>query len=173
MPITAFALGTWQVKRLGWKNDLIARLEDRLLRDPLPLPQRIDPSAVPDFDYRRVHATGRFRHDQEMLVGPRMRDGQAGFLVITPLERDGGPESTILVNRGWISSARASQTSRPESLETGEVTVEGLLRQPWKKNMFTPANRPDKREFYFPDVYQMAELVGSQPIWVESTMGMY
>lgn len=170
IPITAFILGTWQVKRLEWKTDLIAKCEDRLVAPPLPLPPKIDPDAVPDFDYRRVTATGHFRHDQEMLVGPRMRDGEEGYMLITPLERE-GEGTTVLVNRGWISKAKKERKDRPESLVQGEVTVEGLLREPWKKNMFTPDNRPDKSEFYFPDVYQMAALAGSQPIWVEQTMG--
>lgn len=169
IPITAFVLGTWQVQRLDWKTRLIAKFEDRLIRDPLPLPPHIDPSVVSEFDYRRVLATGRFRHDQEMLVGPRMRDGQDGFMVITPLERKDG--STILVNRGWISKKHRSQRTRPDSLVQGTVTVQGLLREPWKKNMFTPDNRPDKGEFYFPDVLQMAALTGSQPVWIEVTMG--
>ncbi|SPN99775.1 related to SURF1 protein [Cephalotrichum gorgonifer] len=169
IPITAFALGTWQVKRLQWKTDLLAILEDRLIRDPLPLPAHIDPAAVPDFDYRRIYTTGRFRHDKEMLIGPRMRDGEQGYEVVTPLERE-GDGTTILVNRGWIAKEFKDQKTRKDSLPTGEVHVEGLLRQPWKKNMFTPDNRPDKWEFYFPDVVQMAELVGSQPIWVESTL---
>ncbi|PKS09367.1 hypothetical protein jhhlp_003981 [Lomentospora prolificans] len=169
IPVTAFALGTWQVKRLQWKTDLLAKLEDRLTRDPLPLPPHIDPSAVPDFDYRRIYATGRFRHDQEMLIGPRMRDGEQGYEVITPLERE-GEGTTILVNRGWIAKRFANQKTRKDALPQGEVTVEGLLREPWKKNMFTPDNRPDKWEFYFPDVGQMAALVGSQPIWVEATL---
>ncbi|KAG6139521.1 hypothetical protein E4U22_008688 [Claviceps purpurea] len=165
IPITAFALGTWQVKRLGWKSELIAKYEDRLIRDPLPLPPTIDPSAVHDFDYRRVLATGRFRHDQEMLLGPRIREGKDGYIVITPLERENG--STILVSRGWIDKKHKSQDSRPDGLPGGVVTVEGLLREPLKKNMFTPDNRPDKREFYFPDVKEMAELTGSSPVWVE------
>jgi surfeit locus 1 family protein len=50
--------------------------------------------------------------------------------------------------------------------------VEGLLREPWKKNMFTPDNSPQTKEFYFPDVEQMAKLTGSQPVWIEETMGM-
>ncbi|KZZ93298.1 surfeit 1 [Moelleriella libera RCEF 2490] len=178
IPITAFALGTWQVQRLSWKTDLIAKFEDRLVRPPLPLPPTVDPSAVHDFDYRRVRATGRFRHDQEMLIGPRMRDGKDGFLVVTPLERSdhnggGGGGSTILVNRGWIDKAHRDQSTRAaeqEALPRGQVTVEGLLREPWKKNMFTPANRPDKGQFYFPDVEQMAALTGSQPVWIEATM---
>ncbi|KAJ1336092.1 surfeit locus 1 family protein [Microdochium nivale] len=180
IPVTALILGAWQVQRLGWKTELIAKFEDRLVREPLPLPPRIDPDAVHDFDFRRVVAKGRYRHDQEMLVGPRMFDGEQGFMVVTPLEREGGGEgeqeagntATVLVNRGWVSKTLRDQRNRhPSALPRGEVTVEGLLREPWKKNFFTPDNRPDLNEFYFPDVKQMAALTGSQAVWVEQTMG--
>ncbi|KAF5878819.1 putative cox1 assembly protein [Botrytis fragariae] len=169
IPLTAFALGTWQVQRLDWKSKLIAKFEDRLVRDPLPLPPHIDPSAIKEFDYRRIFATGHFRHDQEMLIGPRLHDGKDGYLVITPLERD-GKGTSVLVNRGWIEKKYKKQTSRPDGLPQGEVTVEGLLREPWKKNYFTPDNSPQTQEFYFPDVEQMAKLTGSQPVWIEETM---
>lgn len=175
IPITAFVLGCWQVQRLGWKSDLIARFEDRLIRDPLPLPPQIDPNAIKDFDYRRVYARGRWRHDKEMLIGPRVHDGEDGFLVVTPLERtDDFPDhkgnTTILVCRGWISKDKAAQSKRPEGVPQGEVVVQGLLREPWKKNMFTPENQPQERKWYFPDVYQMAEHSGAQAVWVEETM---
>lgn len=170
IPIISFALGTWQVQRLEWKTNLIAKCEDRLIRDPLPLPPRLDPDAIADFDYRRVLATGRFRHDQEMLIGPRMREGENGFVVVTPLERE-GEGSTVLVNRGWISKELCEQKDRGDGLEKGVVTVQGLLREPWKKNMFTPDNKPEEGKFYFPDVHQMAEVSGSQPIWIEQVMG--
>ncbi|KAI0096392.1 SURF1 family protein [Nemania sp. FL0031] len=174
IPLTALVLGTWQVQRLGWKTQLIARFEDRLVQPPLPLPPRVDPEAIHDFDFRRVVARGRYRHDLEMLVGPRMRDGEDGFMVVTPLEREadarGKGTTTVLVNRGWVAKRLRRQRDRLEGLPMGEVVVEGLLREPWKKNMFTPENRPDKGEFYFPDVKQMAELTGSQAVWVEQTM---
>ena len=169
IPITAFALGTWQIFRLEWKSKMIATFEDRLIRAPLPLPPHIDPSAIKEFDYRRVYATGRFRHDQEMLIGPRMHDGNNGYLVITPLERE-GEGSTVLVNRGWIAKTLEQQAKRREGLPRGVVTVQGLLREPWKKNLFTPENKPEKKEFYFPDVQQMAALTGSQAVWIEETM---
>lgn len=169
IPIIAFGLGTWQVQRLDWKTKLVAKFEDRLVRPPLPLPPRIDPEAIADFDYRRVYATGTLRHDKEMLVGPRMHDGEDGFIVVTPLEREG--QSTVLVNRGWIPRKLADQKDRPDGVQKGEVTVEGLLREPWKKNMFTPENKPEEGKFYFPDIEQMAELSGSQPVWIEETMG--
>ncbi|KAK4495152.1 hypothetical protein PRZ48_013479 [Zasmidium cellare] len=175
IPVTAFILGCWQVQRLGWKTDLIAKFEDRLVRDPLPLPPQVDPNAIKEFDYRRVYARGKYRHDQEMLIGPRLHDGEDGYLVITPLERsEQFPEfkgdTTILVCRGWIPKDKAAQSKRPDGLPRGEVVVQGLLREPWKKNMFTPDNKPQEGKWYFPDVYQMAEHAGSQPVWIEETM---
>lgn len=107
-----------------------------------------------------------------MLIGPRLHEGTDGYLVVTPLERE-GDGTTVLVNRGWISKKFKKQSARPDGLPTGQVTVEGLLREPWKKNMFTPVNQPEKGEFYFPDVEQMAKLTKSQPVWVEETMGMH
>ena len=170
IPFTAFCLGSWQVQRLDWKTKLIAKFEDRLVRDPLPLPPRIDPAAIHEFDYRRVFARGILRHEQEMLIGPRMHDGKDGFLVVTPLDRGKG-SSTILVSRGWISREKQFQRDRDAAaLPQGEVAVAGLLREPWKKNMFTPSNKPEEGKFYFPDVYQMAEVAGTEPVWIEETM---
>ena len=99
-----------------------------------------------------------------------MHDGNNGYLVVTPLQR-GGNGSTVLVNRGWIPKKLKRQIDRKDGLPLGEVTVEGLLREPWKKNMFTPENRPEIGEFYFPDVEQMAKVTKSQAVWVEETMG--
>lgn len=175
IPVTAFLLGCWQVQRLGWKSELIARFEDRLLKDPLPLPPQVDPDAIKDFDYRRVVARGVLRHDQEMLIGPRVHDGQPGYQVVTPLDRtDEFPgnkgNTTVLINRGWIPKDKAGHKQRPEGLPQGTVVVEGLLREPWKKNMFTPDNKPAEGKFYFPDVYEMAAFAGSQAVWIEETM---
>lgn len=177
MPLTAFALGCWQIQRLQWKTDLITKFEDRLIKPPLPLPARIDPDSIADFDYRRVYATGTFRHDQEMLIGPRLHDGDNGYLVVTPFEMvdPQGQKGTVLVSRGWISKDLAPQDIRrqkggDDALPSGQVTVMGLLREPWKKNRFTPGNKPDDGAWYFPDVLEMAQHTGAQPVWVEQVM---
>ncbi|KAF7845964.1 hypothetical protein BT93_L5780 [Corymbia citriodora subsp. variegata] len=169
IPITAFILGTWQIYRLDRKSKLIAKFEDRLVRPPLPLPPRIDPEAIHEFDYRRVYAKGILRHDKEMLVGPRLHDGKDGYLVITPLEREDG--STILINRGWVSrEQRFHQDRDSTSLPSQPVTISGLLREPWQKNMFTPDNDLANGKFYFPDVKEMAQYAGAEPVWIEETM---
>lgn len=41
MPIFTFALGTWQLKRLKWKINLIDELEEKLQLAPLTLPPNI------------------------------------------------------------------------------------------------------------------------------------
>ncbi|KAF3915738.1 hypothetical protein AA313_de0209061 [Arthrobotrys entomopaga] len=175
IPLTAFALGTWQIYRLDWKTALIARSEDRLARPPLPLPPSLDVSAIPDFDYRRIVARGILRHDREILVGPRIHDGKNGYIVITPLDRSLDHASTILVNRGWIVKELADRKKRykaggERALPSGEVLVEGILREAPIKNMFMPDNEPGKGVWYFPDVKEMAGWTGSQEVLVEETM---
>lgn len=177
IPITAFILGCWQVQRLGWKTDLVARFEDRLTFPPLELPLRIDESMLEAFDYRKVYAKGRLRHDQEMLIGPRILDGEEGYTVVTPLERtdERGNVHKILCNRGWIKKDTKPQWFRKNSggLPDGEVLVEGLLRIPPKGNMFTPRNEPEEGKWFFPSVEEMAEWSGSQRVWVEETMSEF
>ena len=129
---------------------------------------------------------GKFRHDREMLLGPRINEGDDGYFVVTPLERQDvatsgagtgaaatGRGTTLLVNRGWIARKFKDQKARRDEILDQDklVTVEGLLRQPWKKNIFTPDNKPEKGEFYFPDVKQMADIAGAVPVWIEETTG--
>jgi hypothetical protein len=104
-----------------------------------------------------------------------MHDGVDGYQVVTPLDRSAEFEgfkgnTTVLINRGWIPKDKADHRLRPDGLPRGTVVVEGLLREPWKKNMFTPDNKPEEGKFYFPDVYEMAAYTNSQPVWVEETM---
>lgn len=42
MPIVCFGLGTWQVRRLQWKLDMIDQLEAKLNQDTVRLPARIE-----------------------------------------------------------------------------------------------------------------------------------
>jgi len=101
MPVTSFALGTWQVYRLKWKKGLIERYTNNLQQPAIILPKDIGQNpllreltlrdhTVEELDHRTVLVRGRFRHDQEMLVGPRTRDGALGYHVVTPMERDNG-----------------------------------------------------------------------------------
>ncbi|KAK9464572.1 SURF1 family-domain-containing protein [Lipomyces arxii] len=172
MPIISFGLGYWQIKRLKWKTDLIAEYENRLILPPLILPPEVNPEVAATMQYRRVIAKGKFLHDKEILVGPRLYEGENGYNVITPLQRENG--TTILVNRGWIRKDMADRRKRnPKALPTEATYVEGLIKLPANRNYFTPDNEPEKGLFFFVDVPEFAKMTGSQPVIIEELDTQY
>ncbi|KAI5479815.1 COX1 assembly protein, Shy1 [Pseudohyphozyma bogoriensis] len=166
MPIFCFGLGTWQVKRLQWKLDMIERLEDKLNKPPVGLPAKIDPAAIPEFAYRKVYLEGEFDHEHEIVLGPKTRENELGYHVITPLKRGEGKD-TVLVNRGFVKRVRKDRSERPESSDGGKVKVIGMLRDQERSGTFTPANTPEKEEWVFADIKQMAEHSGAEPVLVD------
>ena len=170
MPIVSFGLGTWQVQRLRWKTHLISSAESKLALPPLELPPVLnaDIASSQEFDYRRVVVRGIFRHDKEMYIGPRVRDGKDGYFLMTPLERPNG--STLLVKRGWIDRAHLAHSTRPMSLVEGEVEIECLLRTTPEKGMFTVEGKPGSHHYHFMDVVAMAEEGDCQPVLLEALL---
>lgn len=170
MPIVSFGLGTWQVKRLRWKTTLISEAESKLALPPLELPPVLNAeiASSSEFDYRRVLVRGTFRHDKEMYIGPRIRDGKDGYFVVTPLERKNG--STLLIKRGWISKEHLAKSTRPMSLVEGEVELECLLRTSPVKGMFAVDGKPGSHHYHFTDVVAMAEEGGCQPVLIEALL---
>lgn len=149
-------LGTWQLQRLAWKNDLIATIETRTALAPVEAPAPADWPAL-DFaeaDYRPVSVSGTFRHDQEIHVFASLDDPQGpiggfGYFVLTPLQTPDG--WWVIVNRGFVPEARADAATRQEGQLPGLVTITGLLRQPQGRNAFTPANDVENNVWYTRD----------------------
>jgi surfeit locus 1 family protein len=142
------ALGTWQMRRLAWKEDLLQKIETRMHAHAGQLPPeadwgKLDPDA---YEYRHVAATGVFEHDKEALIfrasGPNEGLSQPGYVVMTPLRLASGAH--VLVARGFVPEDRKAPASRREGQVAGEVTITGLLRAPEPRNAFTPADDPAK-----------------------------
>jgi surfeit locus 1 family protein len=162
----ALALGSWQVQRLYWKNNLIAERHSRRDAPPLTkLPDRFEPA---EHEFRKVRITGRFLHDKEMYLAARSFRGKPGYHVITPLAVFPGH---VLVDRGWIPLERKSPTTRTLGNAEGEVTVEGYLRAETGPGWFTPKNEPDKNFWFFVDIAAMARAHGIgrvEPFYIEA-----
>ncbi|KAJ2380500.1 diphthine synthase, partial [Coemansia sp. RSA 2611] len=160
IPITAFALGTWQVYRLKWKLALLDDVNDRMHRRPIPLPLHVTADEIARNEYRRVLVHGVFDHAAEMLVGPRAMEGEPGFIVVTPLVREDG--SRVLVNRGWIRRDLKDPRARPASQPAEPVTLVVFVRRAPRDNAFTPKSDPLSNEWYSIDVPRMAARSRSQ-----------
>jgi surfeit locus 1 family protein len=157
------ALGTWQVHRLAWKLDLIARVDARVHAPPVPPP---GPAAWPDVtaerdEYRHVVVRGTFRNDRETLVQAVTEQGP-GFWVMTPLVTDGG--FTVLINRGFVPSDRRDPATRAAGQIAGPTTVTGLLRVTEPGGSFLRSNDPAGDHWYSRDVAAIAIKRGLGPV---------
>ncbi|MXO00428.1 SURF1 family protein [Shinella zoogloeoides] len=160
----SLALGVWQVQRLFWKLDLIERVESRIHAAPVAAPVRAEwPDVTRQKDeYRRVTATGLFRHDRTALVQAVTERG-AGFWVLTPLALADG--STLLVNRGFVPAERSSPDARVASeLAAGPVAVTGLLRMSEPGGAFLRSNDPAKDRWFSRDVTAIAAAKGLEDV---------
>lgn len=158
-------LGTWQLERLAWKQDLVAKVEARIHGPVQAAPVEADWPAInfEDHEYRHVAAQGRFRHDLEVQVYALVDSaadgsGGPGYWVVTPLVMADG--ATILVNRGFVPLDRRAPASRAEGQVDGLVTVTGLLRMPEDATLFTPENEPAKDSWYSRDPLAIAGAKG-------------
>jgi surfeit locus 1 family protein len=146
-------LGTWQMERKRWKEDLIAKIAARVHADPSPLPADAGSNVDAwELEYLHVSARGRFHHDKERyLYAPT--PGGSGWHVYTPLELR--PQGIVWVNRGWVPDARKAPETRTEGQVQGEVEVYGLVRLPMRPGLFTPQNDPARNLWYWPDLAAM------------------
>ena len=157
-------LGTWQVRRLAWKEGLIATVTARLAAPPIPLPPpaewgRLDPEQD---EFRRVAVSARFLNDKEALVyttGSSLRAGQSGpgYWVFTPAHVEGG---TVMVNRGFVPQGRQDPATRRDGEVTGTVQIVGVLRWPERPGLFTPTADPANNLWFARDPAAIAAAKG-------------
>lgn len=150
-------LGVWQVERLRWKLDLIARVDARLAAAPVAVPpsSRWPNLDAKDDEYRRVRMTGRF-DDQATTKVDALTELGPGWWILTPLRTDDG---TILVNRGFAPKEATFAPAGP-----GAATVTGLMRASEPGGRFLRANRPAEERWYSRDVEAIAASRGIGPV---------
>ncbi|MFZ6722283.1 SURF1 family protein [Undibacterium sp. Ji49W] len=159
------SLGTWQIFRLQWKLDLIARVEQRVHAAPLPVPEsslwpHINASAD---EYRHVEISGVFLHEKTILVQASTELG-GGFWVMTPLAT--ADQATILVNRGFIPEKMAAsyrispKKDQPNPADASIIHITGLLRITEPDGGFLRKNDPVGNRWYSRDVNAIAAATG-------------
>lgn len=170
-------LGSWQVKRLIWKEALIANVETKVKANPVPfatVESQLTGKTKKDrqaLEYQPVTVSGTLDHDKEMFYFATL-DGDAGFHVYTPLTLSGSGK-TVIINRGFVPTEQKLGAARPNSQPTGDINVTGLVRFPdiEKPNRFLPDNDPKANIFFWRSMDDMIQMAGldaekTSPIFV-------
>jgi len=158
--IVLVALGTWQVQRLQWKEELLARIDQRIHSQPVSLgevEQRFEHAG--DIDYVPVVVSGSFRHAGERHLLSTWK-GASGYNIYTPLELDDG--RYLFVNRGFVPFDRKEPSTRAEGQIEGRIELTGLARNPVseKPSFVVPDNDLAKNVFYWKDLSAMTSSAG-------------
>lgn len=147
-------LGLWQLERRDWKEGLLAEIVEGINAEPVPLPDRIDPS----MKYLPV-TVGGTTTGAEIDVLSHTREQGAGYQIISRFITEDG--RAILVDRGFVPQEMRRVERPPVRLQ-----VTGNLHWPQDASPSTPAPNLDENIWFARDVEHMAEVLDTLPVLV-------
>ena len=129
------ALGTWQIIRLNWKNNLILEIENSLKNPPVELTQSNK------VNYLKIKTSGSVDFEKQIYLYNLNDTGTPGFEVLNPITING---ENYLLNRGWIPFEKKDT---PEINIIDQNNIIGTIKIQGRKNIFKPDN--DLKENYW------------------------
>lgn len=153
-------LGTWQVQRLAWKENLLATIAHRIESAPNSMSSITTRRVTTgDVDYWPVSVGGDFHHEGERHFFATHK-GRSGYFIYTPFEF--AEDRYVLVNRGFVPFELKDPALRPEGQVQGWQTIAGLSRNELdgKPSWIVPDNDIAGNVFYWKDLEVMAATSG-------------
>ena len=144
------SLGTWQLYRLQWKQDLISQIGEGLKSTPIKYSNNIKKN------YQNVILTGNYNFKDQIYLYSLNDKGQPGFDVITPFETIS--KENVLINRGWIKK----EFKYSSDINTMSNNISGMLRQVNRKNVFTPDNDLKENIWFSIDLEDVSKITGKK-----------
>ena len=144
------SLGTWQIIRLNWKNNLIFEIENSLKNPPVEL------SNINLENYLRVKTSGNIDFEKQIYLYNLNENGTPGFEVINPLSVN---QKNYLINRGWIPFEKKGMQ---EINEFDEKNIVGTLKLQGRKNIFKPDNDIQKNYWFSLDREDIMKFTGKE-----------
>ena len=129
-------LGTWQIIRLNWKNNLILEIENSLKNPPVELAQSKKEN------FLKIKTSGSIDFDKQIYLYNLNESGTPGFEVINPI-RIG--DENFLINRGWIPFEKKG-TQEINVFDQKDII--GTLKLQGRKNIFKPDNDLDENYWF-------------------------
>jgi surfeit locus 1 family protein len=138
------SLGSWQIRRLHWKEGLVAQWNARIAMPPLSLAQALAAGPA-GREYRRVTLRGVYDTSQTVVVAHMPRGLYEGGEILTPLRPAGGG-APILVDRGWVPD-RKVESFLASDRGGSEVEVTGRMLE-LSLGEARPGARPERRKIW-------------------------
>jgi surfeit locus 1 family protein len=129
-------LGTWQIVRLNWKNNLILEIENSLKNPPVELAQSNKEN------FLKIKTSGVINFDKQIYLYNLNDSGTPGFEVINPITIG---DENYLINRGWIPFEKKGAQ---EINVFDQKNIIGTLKLQGRKNIFKPDNDLDKNYWF-------------------------
>ena len=122
------ALGSWQIVRLDWKNNLILEIENSLKNPPVELTDSNEEN------YLKIKTSGSINLEKQIYLYSLNEIGTPGFEVLNPILIN---DIDYLINRGWIPFEKKNSE---EINKFDESNITGTLKLQGRKNIFKPDN---------------------------------
>ena len=129
-------LGTWQIIRLNWKNNLILEIENSLKNPPVELAQSKKEN------FLKIKTSGSIDFDKQIYLYNLNESGTPGFEVINPITIG---DENFLINRGWIPFEKKGTQ---EINVIDQKNIIGTLKLQGRKNIFKPDNDLDENYWF-------------------------
>ena len=141
-------LGTWQIIRLNWKNNLILEIENSLKNPPVELAQSKKEN------FLKIKTSGSIDFDKQIYLYNLNESGTPGFEVINPITIG---DENFLINRGWIPFEKKGTQ---EINVFDQKNIIGTLRLQGRKNIFKPDNDLDENYWFSLDREDILKFTG-------------
>ena len=129
-------LGTWQIIRLNWKNNLILEIENSLKNPPVELAKSNKEN------FLKIKTSGSIDFDKQIYLYNLNESGTPGFEVINPIMIG---DENFLINRGWIPFEKKGTN---EINVFDQKNIIGTLKLQGRKNIFKPDNDLDENYWF-------------------------
>ncbi len=129
-------LGTWQIIRLNWKNNLILEIENSLKNPPVELARSNKEN------FLKIKTSGSIDFDKQIYLYNLNESGTPGFEVINPITIG---DENFLINRGWIPFEKKGAQ---EINVFDQKNIIGTLKLQGRKNIFKPDNDLDENYWF-------------------------
>jgi len=140
-----FSLGTWQLYRLQWKENIIKNISESSKLEPALLTiNNIQ-------EFKKIKTKGQLLEQNYFLY--QLNDkGKYGFNLISILKTESS--DFFLIKRGWLPSIEKKYEKN--IIGNQPIEIEGFINLIKTKGAFVPDNDSNERFFYYLDIKKLS-----------------